>query len=344
MKIVYAPKGRHVITPHINGEPRKVSVNVEASAVERLNESLSGLRASKIEPCGYFDHAAGKRSFVVDAFSWDHEKGIMADVELTKAGKEAIEGKDYGYFSPRFALREGAIFGLVPDSAEVGSFVNEPAFREIPAILAASHGVEDTETLYISASILAHALDLEKGIDVGDNNQKGAPAPSQPKKTMKEKLIKLLGLAEDIDDDALMEAIEQRLEQGESKKDADKKLQTDLDDAKKEAEELKASHATATASAEALQKENTALKAKLAEQGDAAATAFVEAACAAGKIAPKDEAGRASWATMYKADPAAATSAMGAVCASHAPTQLNRQNEPIDDKANLAKELQNQMK
>jgi small-conductance mechanosensitive channel len=63
-------------------------------------------------------------------------------VDWTSAGRAAIEGRDYSYFSPTFLVSKDGIPTGLTGRGEIGSLVNDPAFEEIPRI-AASHQETD---------------------------------------------------------------------------------------------------------------------------------------------------------------------------------------------------------
>jgi phage I-like protein len=69
------------------------------------------------------------------AFRWDPARGVMLKVDWTRSGQRAVLGNDYGYFSPCF-LTDGSTVAGLPKTGEIGSLVNEPAFRDIPPIAA----------------------------------------------------------------------------------------------------------------------------------------------------------------------------------------------------------------
>lgn len=136
------PAGQHSICATVNGKPGRRVVNVDKAAYERLQADLAEhLRASaageKARPMLMFDHAAGNAAAKPLGFEWDDERGILLRVEWTQAGREAVEGGNYGYVSPAFRLAKGTgqILGLA-GGVEVGSLVNDPAFERNECIAA----------------------------------------------------------------------------------------------------------------------------------------------------------------------------------------------------------------
>ncbi len=141
--IVYLPEGVHEIHATVNGKPQKRTVTVDQRVLASFAEDLASRLARNVRPFAGFDHAAGAASFLPKEFRYEHGTGLVLDVEWTSAGKSAIEGKDYSYFSPNFLLINGIPAGLAKHG-EIGSLVNEPAFEAMEKI-AASHNNINTE-------------------------------------------------------------------------------------------------------------------------------------------------------------------------------------------------------
>lgn len=285
-----------------------------ASALQRdlMRKLEAHKRGECARPCGYFDHEAGRASFLPKRFSWDDAKGIVLEVEWTSAGKVAVEGKDYSYFSPRFALdEEGLVVGLVPEGVEVGSLVNNPAFDRIEMIAASK----------VQVGTPAPANNLAK--------QEKAPYDEDM-----EEIKKLLGLPADASDAAVLAAISD--------------LKKGKDDAAKDAADKAVAEKAATERAERAErhaedakKECDAMKARLEASTKEAEEAFISAACAAGKIAPKDDDAKAAWRDMYRANAVSASKAMNAICvnsALHVVTAGKAPQEPAKSVAELYEE------
>jgi phage I-like protein len=135
--IVYLPEGVHQIQATVNGKPQKRTVTVDQRVLASFSEDLASRLARNVRPFAGFDHIAGPASFLPKEFRYEPGTGLVLDVEWTSAGKAAIEGKDYSYFSPNFLLMNGIPSGLA-GHGEIGSLVNEPAFEAMEKI-AASH-------------------------------------------------------------------------------------------------------------------------------------------------------------------------------------------------------------
>lgn len=141
--VPYMPAGVSEISATVNGVPGRRVVVADRVAAERLNADLAEkLQAAaeqrKARPLVMFDHnVQGGAAAVPVGFEWDEERGILLRVEWTQAGREAVEGGNYGYVSPSFRLRPGSseILGLA-DGVEVGSLVNDPAFERNECIAA----------------------------------------------------------------------------------------------------------------------------------------------------------------------------------------------------------------
>lgn len=142
------PAGTSVIHASVNGKPGTREVHVDASTAERLQRDLvekleAAATGKKARPCGLFDHKDGKACLLPKRFYWDDAKGVMLEAEWTQAGKAAVEGRDYSYWSPCFRLgRDGRVVGLT-GGVEVGSLVNNPAFETIARIAAAKAEVDE---------------------------------------------------------------------------------------------------------------------------------------------------------------------------------------------------------
>ena len=85
-----------------------------------------------------FDHQGKTAAAHPKQFFWNPGRGVFLELEWTKGGREAVEGRDYRYFSPTFGLdSKGNPTGL-PSTGAIGALTNKPAFRSIQKV-AASH-------------------------------------------------------------------------------------------------------------------------------------------------------------------------------------------------------------
>lgn len=192
---MFLPAGVSVIKASANGKPVTRRVYVDATTAARLQADLETMQAAadanqKARPCGMFDHKTGKASFLPKRFWWLDGRGVMLDVEWTKAGREAVEGRDYSYFSPTFKLRNGVVTGL-DERVEIGSLVNSPAFESMERIAAARTDddlPEDGSEVVLCGEVdtletlEARKADIERRIDElkdGDHAPKSAPKNGQ---------------------------------------------------------------------------------------------------------------------------------------------------------------------
>lgn len=140
--IVFLPEGTHTITASVGGKPKTLTVTVDDRVLAGFAEDLAKRQESNVRPFAGFDHKPGAASFIPQAFRYEPGVGLLLDVEWTAAGRAAIEGRDYSYFSPTFLVSKDGIPTGLTGRGEIGSLVNDPAFEEIPRI-AASHQATD---------------------------------------------------------------------------------------------------------------------------------------------------------------------------------------------------------
>ena len=199
--VPFMPAGQHSICATVNGKPGRRLVTVDREACERLQADLAEhLRASaageKARPMLMFDHTAGNAAAKPLGFEWDDQRGILLRVEWTKAGREAVEGGNYGYISPAFRLARGTgeIMGLA-GGVEVGSLVNDPAFERNECIAAArADEPEDVQVDYVETAnpYGCNQHGHREGHDGGEEKQKkNITLPTSPEITP-EKLKKLI--------------------------------------------------------------------------------------------------------------------------------------------------------
>ena len=141
--IMFAPAGRHNISAKVNGRQSKVSVTVDPAAATALQSDLEARKASGgSQPFFDLHHDAREASAYPEEFQW-REDGIWARVRWTPAGLAATKADpDAGilpsvrYFSPRCAIANGRIVGLMDASTgnAAGGLVSDPAFTQIALV------------------------------------------------------------------------------------------------------------------------------------------------------------------------------------------------------------------
>lgn len=223
--VPFMPAGKHFICATVNGKPGRREVTVNREACDRLQTDLEEhLRASdageKARPMLMFDHTAGNAAAKPLGFEWDDERGILLRVEWTKAGREAVEGGNYGYVSPAFRLAKGTgeILGLA-GGVEVGSLVNDPAFEKNECIAAArTEEPEDVKVDYVESSSVPPREKIEKLQNIVDNKAVAGGGGNNNQKKEMEEIIKILGLPPNADNAAVLAAIRAMKKQQDEKK------------------------------------------------------------------------------------------------------------------------------
>ena len=265
--VPYMPAGINHICCTVNGKAGKRSVLADKEACDRLQadlqEMLSASQAGeKARPVILFDHKSGPAAAEPVGFEWDDKRGILLRVKWTQAGREAVEGSNYGYISPTFRLEKGSprINGLQTDTVEVGSLVNDPAFERNECIAA---GKTEMDEESISAAYLPPFQNVEKEQKKLDNNSaaNGGGLTQQPQKDDMESIKKMLGLEPGATTADIAAAIEALKKVG--------------DDSKKRIEEVEA--------------ECTQHKEQIKKHKESAADGFIDRLKRDGKVAPKDE-------------------------------------------------------
>jgi phage I-like protein len=144
--IAFMPPGKQRIQPLINGKPAEteIEVEVDSTLVAKLQSDLDARLAKAPRPVADFDHVQrGPASFLPKKFEWRDTEGVVLHVDWTDAGKSAVKGRNYSYFSPTFMISpEGKILGL-PKNGAIGGLTNSPAFSSIKRIAAARVDPDD---------------------------------------------------------------------------------------------------------------------------------------------------------------------------------------------------------
>ena len=279
--VPYMPAGANFICCSVDGKPGKRRVMADKAACERLNEDLQKHLAAfsageKARPVILFDHKAGNAAAVPTGFEWDEQRGILLKVDWTQAGRDAVEGGNYGYISPAFVLEHGSdqILGLA-DGVEVGSLVNDPAFQRNECIAAAR--TQPEEIIVHSVGDLPPFNEVEKDTDSGDNKEAAE------------------GISRELNINKEMETVKEMLGLGADATPAD--IAAAIAELKKKSEALQQRVDEVVA-------ESTEKEKELNEHKEAAADGFIDRLKQDGKVSPKDEETLKAAREMYLSNPA----------------------------------------
>lgn len=141
--IMYFPEGEHTIHASVNGKPKTVTVKVDKTILAAFQSGLEERLGRKkgARPNTDFDHEGkGKASSLPQKFSYVDGEGLFLHIDWTAAGRSAIEGKDYSYFSPDFLLGADGVPTGIPMRGPIGTLTNDPAFETIQRIAASDAG------------------------------------------------------------------------------------------------------------------------------------------------------------------------------------------------------------
>jgi len=173
--IMFAPAGRHNISAKVNGRPSKVSVTVDPAAATALQSDLEARKASGgSQPFFDLHHDAREASAYPEEFEW-REDGIWARVRWTPAGLAATKADPEAgilpsvrYFSPRCAIANGRIVGLMDASTgnAAGGLVSDPAFTQIA--LVASLTPNPDNIMDPMKARMRKMLGIEDGVEMED--------------------------------------------------------------------------------------------------------------------------------------------------------------------------------
>lgn len=148
-EIVFIPEGRHRLTP--KSHPAGVLVHLPPERGDAIAAIFNADLAKRGGIRAWFDFEH-RRAMPVSGyptrFRYERGRGIMAAVDWSRSGREALEGGDVGYFSPEFYVDAQGYPAGLPDRGPAGGLVTEPAFRTMERIAAAEsddgelHGLE----------------------------------------------------------------------------------------------------------------------------------------------------------------------------------------------------------
>ena len=137
--IEYFPKGEHIICCSVGGEPKEISVVVDENCAETMQKSLDAVFAAfdkgeASKPFLDFDHDGGRAAAYPRRFFW--KDGLRLELEWTPAGRQAVECREYNYFSPEFFVDSQGRPQGVNFPGPIGGLCNVPAFQTIEKISA----------------------------------------------------------------------------------------------------------------------------------------------------------------------------------------------------------------
>jgi hypothetical protein len=291
--IVYLPEGTHEIEATVNGKAQKRTVTVDERVLASFQDDLAKRLSDNVRPFAGFDHKAGPASMIPTGYRYEKGVGLILEGELTQAGKEAIDGRNYSYWSPSYLMSKGVPVGLTP-TGEIGSFVNDPAFRSIERI-AASH----TETTMEITEILTE-------LGLAESNQTAEEAVAAAKTS----LATLRESASTVESVTAARASELEA----------------VNAAKAEAARIAGELETVKASLKMLEDEK-------AEQVKAANAEIVQAAVNRGAIPPQDDATKAFWLKSLSIDPESTKAALSALPSKDAASGQSVAAEVVKDGA-----------
>jgi hypothetical protein len=132
-EIMYMPAGKSTIRANVNGRAKEITVDVSPMTTGLLQASLLRLLAEPVTPFIDFLHRGEEATAMPKGFRWTPE-GVMMSLDWTSAGKAAVEGNTYRWFSLTFLLNEAGNPAGLPETGPVGAFTNNPAFRRMKSL------------------------------------------------------------------------------------------------------------------------------------------------------------------------------------------------------------------
>jgi hypothetical protein len=123
---MYLPAGTRTVYARAGGESKELEVDVNALTARLLQSDLEELLGRDIKPFIDFDHTGKAAAADPLGFKWKPGQGVFLQLEWTRSGRAAVEGKDYRYFSPAIRVDgKGNVEGL-PANGAIGALVNRP--------------------------------------------------------------------------------------------------------------------------------------------------------------------------------------------------------------------------
>lgn len=216
--IEYLPAGEHIACCSLNGKPFKLKINITEETAKVLAASLEKVLADYAagkcsRPFIDFDHRGERAAAIPQEIFWDN--GVRLKLEWTAAGKAAVDGKEYSYFSPEFLFNKdtGEVLG-VNDIGAIGALCNTPAFQAIEKISATQNinqgdnmpteedmKKKDERIAELEASIAEKDKELEAIKAQLEEKEKAVEASENEKKEVEEKLeaVRKTGIESTVD-------------------------------------------------------------------------------------------------------------------------------------------------
>lgn len=149
-EFVWMPKGKHAISAGTaDGEGFQGEVLVDEAGFRAVVASFERSIAAGKRVWVDFNHEDRDAAAWIKSFAWDAARGILASVEWTAKGAEALKEKLFYSFSPVFTRdRETSRVTGIWEGHAAGGLVNKPAFgAAMPALIAAQlAGAESADT------------------------------------------------------------------------------------------------------------------------------------------------------------------------------------------------------
>jgi hypothetical protein len=135
-RIMFMPAGKTTICPSVNGSPKQISVNVTRQTANAFQTDLDKLLSRTVKPYIDFNHSGNEAAALPKRFVWVEGQGIFLDLDWTAAGRSAVSGRNWNYFSPTFLINQDGDPFALPETGSIGGLTNSPAFRDMKGITA----------------------------------------------------------------------------------------------------------------------------------------------------------------------------------------------------------------
>ncbi len=136
-EIIWMPVGTHAVdagTP--SGGSFSAVITCDHDAFLAVQADFEDMKKNGDQLFIDLDHSDSllNAAAFVKSFSWDATRGIIAHVEWTNTGENAVRTRQFTSFSPSFAVNKikNLIEGLLGANYALGGLVNGPAFSSMP--------------------------------------------------------------------------------------------------------------------------------------------------------------------------------------------------------------------